>query len=130
MSAVKFPLFDLLPDAERQQQHQKLKMVRYGAGEVIYERGGECMDVFFIFEGLVKVDISAMCGNTAFFHYRRPGDCIGWYAAFTGKPQPVTAWCAEPSYAGRMGAADFVEMVLSRRELSAYMLKRVTLLLR
>jgi CRP-like cAMP-binding protein len=71
-----------------------------------------------------------MRGNTAFFHYRRAGEMIGYYAAITGKPQAVTATAAEPSWLGRMPAADFMEMILSRRNLSTYMLRTVTGLLR
>jgi CRP-like cAMP-binding protein len=103
--SARFPLFDLLPDNERQLEFQKLKMLRYGDGEVIYEQHGETLDVFFIFEGRVRIDSSAMRGNSAFFHYRRPGDMVGYYAAITGKPQPVTATATGAAWLGRMGAA-------------------------
>lgn len=120
---VRFALFDLLPESERQNELRKLKMLRYGAGEVIYERRGDCMDVFFIFEGLVRVDSFALRGQTAFFHYRRPGQMVGYYAAMTGKSQPVTASAAQPALLGRMAAADFRGLVLSWPPLSAYMLQ-------
>ena len=70
MSAVKFPLFDLLPDAERQQQHQKLRMVRYGAGEVIYYvRGKEASFPFLPDE---PPPDSTVVGIVDSIHLKRP----------------------------------------------------------
>jgi CRP-like cAMP-binding protein len=105
-------------------------MLRFGADQVVYERGSDCLDVFFIFEGLIRIDRCARRGDMAFFHYRRPGQIVGYYSAITGKAQGLTATAAEPALLGRMGASDFNEMILSRRPLSAYMLRMVTALLR
>lgn len=126
MSGVTFPLFELLPEDERRRELAKLKMEKYHAGKVIYERGGECMDAFFIFDGRVRVDSSTAEGDTVFFHYRRPGTMIGWWASVTGRVQPVTATAADDVLLGRLGAAEFMELVLSRRELSAWMLRFAT----
>ena len=130
MSGVTFPLFELLPEHERQRELSKLKIQKYCAGRVIYERGGDCTDAFFIFEGRVKIDTSRAGGETAFYHYRKPGGMIGYYAAITGKLQTVTATAAEDTVLGRLNATEFMELVLSSRELSAYMLRFVTGILR
>ena len=128
--AVKFPLFELLPEIERPEAVAKLKMLKFGAGEVVYERGSDCTDVFFIFEGLIKIDSCGARGEMTFFHYRKPGGMVGYYAAITGKVQTVTATAVESSVAGRMASADFMALILSRRETSEFMLKMVTGLLR
>jgi CRP-like cAMP-binding protein len=128
--AVKFPLFELLPESERPEAVAKLKTLKFGAGEVIYERGGDCTDAFFIFEGLIKIDSCGSRGEMAFFHHRKPGSMIGYYAAITGKIQSVTATAVQSSVVGRMPSADFMALILSRPETSEYMLKMVTGLLR
>jgi hypothetical protein len=61
-----FPLFDLLPEQERQAELLKLKILRYGADQVVYERGSDCLDVFFIFEGLTRIDRCARRGDMGF----------------------------------------------------------------
>ena len=77
-------------------------MQRFGADQVVYERGSDCLDVFFIFEGLIPIDRCERRGDMAFFHYRRPGQMVGYYSAITGKVQGVTAPAAEPALLGRM----------------------------
>lgn len=124
--SVTFPLFELLPEDERQRQIARLKMEKYHTGKVIYERGGDCMDAFFIFEGRVRVDSSTAEGESVFFWYRRPGSMLGWWAAVGEKPQPVTATAADEVLLGRLKQSEFMDLVLSRRETSAWMLKFAT----
>jgi CRP/FNR family transcriptional regulator, dissimilatory nitrate respiration regulator len=120
---VKFPLLELLPEDERREVLSGLKREKYNAGQVVYERGGPCMDVFFIFEGKIRVDVQDQNGEVAFFDNRFPGWFIGWFSAITDMPQPVTATAMEKRLLGRMLAAEFMEMILARRELSALMLR-------
>jgi CRP-like cAMP-binding protein len=67
---VKFPLLELLAQDERLAVLGSLKMQKFDAGQVAYERGGPCMDVFFIFEGKIRVDMQDQDGQVAFFDYR------------------------------------------------------------
>jgi len=124
--AVTFPLFELLPEDERQREISKLKMEKYRAGQIIYERGGDCFDAFFIFEGRVRFDSSTSSGDVVFSHYRRPGALIGWWAAVSGKCQPVTGTAAEDVLVGRCRQADFMALILSHRDLSEWMLRYAT----
>jgi|HubBroStandDraft_6_1064221.scaffolds.fasta_scaffold75891_2 CRP-like cAMP-binding protein len=120
---VKFPLLELLPEEERLLILGRLKMQKYAAGEIVYERDGPCMDAFFIFEGKIRVDAQDQNGEVAFFDYRYPGWFIGWFSAIAEQPQPVTATAMEESLLGRMAGPAFMAMVLAKRELSAYMLR-------
>jgi CRP-like cAMP-binding protein len=120
---VKFPLLELLPEEERLLILGRLKMQKYAAGEIVYERDGPCMDAFFIFEGKIRVDAQDQNGEVAFFDYRYPGWVIGWFSAIAEQPQPVTATAMEESLLGRMAGPAFMAMVLAKRELSAYMLR-------
>jgi CRP/FNR family transcriptional regulator, cyclic AMP receptor protein len=124
--AVTFPLYELLPEDERQRQICRLKMEKYHAGQIIHDRGGDCFDAFFIFEGRVRIDSSTAEGESVFFWYRRPGAMLGWWAAVGEKPQPVTATAADEVLLGRLKQAEFMDLVLSRRETSAWMLKFAT----
>jgi CRP-like cAMP-binding protein len=120
---VKFPLLELLPEEERLLILGRLKMQKYAAGEIVYERDGPCMDAFFIFEGKIRVDAQDQNGEVALFDYRYPGWFIGWFSAIAEQPQPVTATAMEESLLGRMAGPAFMAMVLAKRELSAYMLR-------
>ena len=120
---VKFPLLELLPEDERLLILERLKMLKYGAGEIVYERDGPCMDVFFIFEGKIRVDMQDQRGEVAFFDYRHPGCFIGWFSAITEQPQPVTATAVEKSLLGRLAGPEFMAMVLANRDVSAFMLR-------
>jgi CRP/FNR family transcriptional regulator len=126
MSGVTFPLFELLPEADRKLEMSKLKIERYPSGRVIYERGGDCLDAFFILEGRVRVDSCTAEGDTVFFHYRRPGTMIGWWASVSGRAQPVTATAADDVVLGRLLQKEFMDLVLGRRELSEWMLRFAT----
>jgi len=128
--AVTFPLFELLPEDERQRKISKLKMEKYRSGSAIFERGGDCTDTFFVFEGRIRIDTSNADGDTAFFYHRHPGQMIGWWASVTGMPHPNTATAVGDVVLGRLAAAEFMELVLGRRELSAWMLKFATSTLR
>lgn len=121
--AVKFLLLELLPESDRATVLNQLKMQRFARGQIVYERDGPCMDVFFIFEGKIRVDSQDQTGEVAFFDYRYPGWFIGWFSAIAEQPQPVTATAAEDSLLGRMAGPEFMGMVLSRRELSRYMMR-------
>lgn len=128
MDDVKFALLELLPEPERTAELKKLKFRNYHAGQALYEQG-DISDLYFIFSGKVRIGTDGADGETAFFRHRSAGDFIGFYSAFTGKGQPVTALAVEDTRIGLMAAAAFVEMVLSNRALSEYMLKRVSLML-
>jgi CRP/FNR family transcriptional regulator len=97
---------------------------------VVFERGGDCTDTFFVFEGRIRIDTSNADGDTAFFYYRHPGQMIGWWASVTGMRHPNTATAVGDVVLGRLAAQEFMELVLSRRELSAWMLKFATTTLR
>jgi len=121
--AVKFPLLELLTEPDRLAVLGTLKMLKFEAGQVVYERDGPCMDAFFIFEGKIRIDMRDQNGEVAFFDYRYPGSFIGWFSAITDLPQPVTTSAMEKSLLGRMPGPAFMAMVLARRDLSAYMLR-------
>jgi CRP-like cAMP-binding protein len=122
-SNVKFPILELLPEADRVAVISRLKMLKYAGGEIVYERGGPCRDVFFIFDGRIRIDTHAAQGDMAFFHSRGPGEMVGFYSAITEAPQPVTATAMEQSRLGRMAGPEFTGMILSNRAQSAFMLR-------
>ena len=86
---VTFPLL-LLPEADRAAVISRLKMQKFDAGQVVYERRVVCRDVFFIFEGKIRSEAQDLHGDMAFFQLRGPGEIIGFYSAITDEPQPVT----------------------------------------
>jgi CRP-like cAMP-binding protein len=120
--AVTFPLFELLPEAERTAELQKLKACHFSPGDSVHERGA-MSDVYFLFSGKVRIGIDEADGETAFFRYRVPGDMLGFYSAISGKVQPLRAMAIEETRAGRMPAPDFMNMVLGNRALSECMLR-------
>lgn len=119
---VKFPLLELLPEAEKQTVLSGLKMQKFDVGETIHDRD-ERSDVFFIFEGKIRIDMQDQHGEFAFFDYRYPGSFIGWFSALTDLPQPVTTTAMQKSLLGRMPGPAFMGMILARREVCAYMLR-------
>jgi len=119
---VKFPLLELLPEAEKQTVISGLKMQKFDVGETIHERD-ERSDVYFIFEGKIRIDMQDQHGEFAFFDYRYPGSFIGWFSALTDMPQPVTTTAMQKSLLGRMPGPAFMGMILARREVCAYMLQ-------
>jgi CRP-like cAMP-binding protein len=125
MSAVKFPLLELLPEHERLAVLGGLKMRKFDPGEIIHEPN-VLTDIFFLFEGKVRVDMQDHLGNMAFFDYRLPGVFIGWFSAISGLPQPLAATAMEKTVTGRMPAPEFMGMVCARPALSKYMLELTT----
>jgi CRP/FNR family cyclic AMP-dependent transcriptional regulator len=119
---VKFPLLELLPEADRAAVMSGLKMLKFDAGQTIHERGVNT-DVFFIFEGKIRVDMQDQHGNVAFFDYRLPGMFIGWFSACSGLAQPLATTASEKCLLGRMPGAEFMGMICARPELSRYMHK-------
>jgi CRP/FNR family transcriptional regulator, cyclic AMP receptor protein len=128
--SVVFPLLELLPGKEKDRVLKQLTMQEYAVGETIYECGENCTDAFFVFAGKVKFCGFGPAGETAFFYYRKPGELFGHYSAITEKPQNFTPIAVEKTLLGRMSSKEFMDMVLDHRELSAYMLKLVTGMLR
>lgn len=120
---VKFPLLELLPAADRTMVISRLKIQKFDAGQVIYERGVVCREVFFIFEGKIRSEAQDVDGDMAFFHARGPGEIIGIYSAITDEPQPVTTAAVQKSQLGRLPGPEFMAMVLTNRDLSAFMLR-------
>jgi CRP-like cAMP-binding protein len=127
---VKFPLLELLPPEGTARALKKMSLRNYAPGETIYERGEDCTDAFFVFEGRIKTCAYGPGGEMAFFFHRKPGGMFGFYSAITGKPQTSTADAVEKSVLGRMTGADFMETILGHRGASEYMLKLVTGMLR
>jgi len=120
---VKFPLLELLPEADRAAVMSRLKMQKFDAGQVVYERGVVCRDVFFIFEGKIRSEAQDLHGDIAFFNARGPGEIIGMYSAITDEPQPVTTAAVKKSSLGRLAGPEFMAMVLANRNISAFMLR-------
>lgn len=127
---ISFPLLQPLPEVVRQDVIAKMKMQKVNDGETIYERGENCTDAFFIFEGKVKFCAYGPEGEMAFYWRRQPGEIFGFYSAITGLPQTTTALAIGETVVGRMTGADFMALVLGHRALSEYMLKLVTHMLR
>jgi CRP-like cAMP-binding protein len=125
-----FPLLELLPAAERARVLAAMTMQKYAPGETIYERGEDCTDAFFVFEGRVKVCTFGPSGEMAYFWDKLPGDFFGYYSAITEKPQTVRTAAVENTLLGRVKSAAFMDLVLGHRVLSEYMLKYVTGILR
>src|SRR5580698_7655430 len=101
MDDVKFALLELLPEPERAAELKKLKRCIFEAGECVHERG-EMSDVYFLFKGKVRIGIDDAAGGSSFFNYRYAGEMIGFYSAFSGKPQALRAMATEETHAGRM----------------------------
>jgi|SRR5579862_1326055 len=120
---VKFPLLELLPEADRAAVMSRLKMQKVDAGQVIYERGAVCREVFFIFEGKIRAEALDVHGDMAFFHARGPGEIIGMYSAITDEPQPVTTAAVQKSLLGRLAGPEFMAVVLANRDISAFMMR-------
>lgn len=120
---VKFPLLELLPEADRAVVMSRLKMQKFDAGQVVYERGVVCRDVFFIFDGKIRSEAQDLHGDMAFFQVRGPGEIIGFYSAITDEPQPVTTAAVQESQLGRLAGPEFMAIVLANRNISAFMLR-------
>jgi CRP/FNR family cyclic AMP-dependent transcriptional regulator len=127
---ITFPLLELLPDNEKARVLTKLVMQEYAAGEAIYQRGENCTDAFFVFEGKVKVCTFGTTGEMAYFWDKLPGDFFGYYSAITEKPQTVQTTAVENTILGRMSGRDFTDMIVSDKNLSRFMLKYITEILR
>ena len=125
-----FDLLELLPAGEKERIIKKLRLQKYGTGETVYERGENCTDAFFVFEGSVKQCNFGPEGDMTVFFHKKAGEFFGYYSAITERPQTSTTVTAERTILGRMNSKDFMGMVLSHKELSAYMLKLVTGILR
>jgi CRP/FNR family transcriptional regulator, cyclic AMP receptor protein len=124
---VKFPLLELLPTPKKSAVLDQLRMQKYGRGEMVYERAGDCKDVFFICDGRVRIDTHDPHGEVAYYHARGPGEMIGYYSAITGKPQAVTATAVRASRLGRLPASEFMlqlvtEMLVSETKRIAHLI--------
>jgi CRP/FNR family cyclic AMP-dependent transcriptional regulator len=130
MDKVKFPLLELLPKNEKARVLKKLVMQEYAAGETVYQRGENCTDAFFVFEGKVKVCTFGATGEMAYFWDKLPGHFFGYYSAITEKPQTVQTTAVEKTILGRMSGHDFMDIVVADKNLSRFMLKYITEILR
>ncbi len=123
---VTFDLLELLPDGEKEHVIKTLIIQEYSIGETIYERGENCTDAFFVFEGKVKECTFGPEGDMTLFFYKKAGEFFGYYSAITERPQTSTTIAVEKTILGRMSSRDFMSMILDQKELSSYMLKLVT----
>jgi CRP/FNR family transcriptional regulator, cyclic AMP receptor protein len=124
--SVVFPLLELLPADEKEHALKQLTMQEYAIGATIYERGENCTDAFFVFEGQVKQCNFGPAGDMTLFFHKGPGELFGFYSAITERPQTSTSIAVENTILGRMSSRDFMAMVLDHRDLSSWMLKLVT----
>jgi CRP-like cAMP-binding protein len=123
LESTKCPLLELLPEADRAAVVSRMRIQKFDAGQVVYERGAVCRDVFFIFEGRIRSEAQDLHGNMAFFQSRGPGEIIGVYSAITDEPQPVTTAAVKKSLLGRLAGPEFMAVVLGNRDVSAFMLR-------
>lgn len=127
---INFPFLESFSDEDRGDFIRKLPHESYDDGAVIFERGDTTNHVYFIMEGAVKSLTFGPDGDMAFFKLRQAGDLFGYYAAVTGEPRTATMVAVGPVKLAKMGGGKFMELVLSHRELSHYMLKLSMQLLR
>ncbi len=127
---VKFLFLSALPEGQERALMDSLPRVVYEDGGVIFERGDETTDIYFILEGATKSATYGPEGNLAYFKMRKEGDFFGYYSAVTGKPRTANMIAVGHTVLAKMSGKAFMELVLSHRALSEYMLKMVTELLR
>lgn len=85
---------------------------------IVYAEGSEPDQVWFIHDGLVKLETTGAGGATALVAFRGPGEWLGEHAAIDGSPRLTTAIVARDATVTSASRDHFIDAVGSDPELA------------
>lgn len=128
-----FPLFPLLLpwSAERQKVFlQTLPNFELANGQIVFQKGENSTDVYFILKGRVKSLNYNQDGKMSFFRSRGMGECFGFYSAISGESRTANMIVEEDLLAKKMKGNDFLEFITHNPDIAKNVLKLIVGLLR
>ncbi len=111
------PILDRLSEEDRAALCSRLTTRRYVSGEMIISASDEGRDVFFVLEGRARVTLVSVEGKSVDFREIVPGDMFGELAAIDGQVRSASVTALEPTLVGRLGHAEFRQLVAGHDEL-------------
>jgi len=90
-------IFGDLDDAEIGELASAAGRREFGAGDVVYSRGGGAEGMYVVLEGAVELFSTFAKGVERVFGTLRPGQAFGFLALMDGGPRPATARAVEPT---------------------------------
>lgn len=119
-------ILEELDEAERRQLATRCRWRTYSTGETVLERGSESREVFFIVQGAVNIVNYSVSGREVVYATLGAGDCVGELSSIDGEPRSATVVATEPTLLAILPAADFVDLLRRRAEVTFRMLLRLT----
>lgn len=104
------PYFASLPETELRALASCCRARQLGAGEVLYEEGQPCADLFIIAEGTVEIHQVSLRGREQVFHTEGPGATLGEAPLFDRGGFIATAVALVPARVLVLPRADLVDL--------------------
>ncbi len=119
-------LFEDIDEAERRRLESHCTWRRYGAGEMVLERGSESREVLFIIAGSVDILNFSLTGREVAYARLLVGDCFGELAAIDGQPRSASVVAAEHTLVAVLPSERFIELLRQHAEVTFRLLQRLT----
>ena len=119
------PLFAGLNDADLAALGQRAIEKKYQTGEKLFYEGEECLGLFLLIEGVVKISKASATGREVMLALITAPSGVAEVTVFDGDPYPASAIATEPATALFIDARDFFQLCHSHPTIALTLLKVV-----
>ena len=106
-------IFSDLTESECEELESKIHWVEYAKGSVLFSRGDESTDVYFILRGRCRATSYSFKGKEVSFEDLLPGDMFGELSAIDRGPRTTGIVALADSEVGRVSAVDFWQILVT-----------------
>lgn len=124
------PLLARLSSEDVRSLAQRGRVRNYSASSVLFHEGEPGDSLHVVVEGRVRIAVVSATGEEATVAYVGPGDCVGEFAIFDGRPRSATAIASERTKTFVVTRDGFVEWLTERPAAALALLETLSLRLR
>lgn len=124
------PLLARLGSDDVRSLAQRGRVRNYSSGAVLFHEGEPGDSLHVVVEGRIRVAVVSPTGEEATVAYIGPGDCVGEFSIFDGRPRSASAIAAERTKTFVVTRDAFVEWLGERPSASLALLETLSLRLR
>jgi CRP-like cAMP-binding protein len=119
-----------LGEAELRRLAQRCAWRRYKNNQMVFDRGSEGREVYFVVEGAVNIVNFSASGREVTFATASAGDTFGELAVIDSLPRSASVFAREATLLASLPASVFLDLLQSRAEVTFKVLQRLAQIVR